>query len=259
MSGRIGLHGGGEYVAGDEPFLRLLLDAAAAAPNRAGGPVRIVIVPSAAARHQPAAAGRHGADAFARVARDAGIDVRTEVAGVVDATTAADPDLARHIGSADLVHLPGGDPDRVPGLLRGTAAGRALAAARRTGAVVAGASAGAMGLTDWTWTPDGVVPGLGLVRGIVVIPHFESIARERWEAVIEALALPRPVVERLAILGLDERTGVLSGPDGRGPWRVGGPGRARLERVGGRVEAEGRDGDELELPAELDGSASLDA
>jgi cyanophycinase-like exopeptidase len=256
MTGRIGLHGGGEYVAGDEPFLQLLLDAAAVAPTRqAGRPVRIAIVPAAAARQNPAAAGRHGADAFARVASDAAIDARIEVAGVVDAETADDPDLARLIGSADLVHLPGGDPDRVPGLLRGTAAGHAIAAARRAGAVVAGASAGAMGLTDWTWTPDGVVPGLGLVRGIVVIPHFESIARERWQGVIDGLALPRAVVDRLAILGLDERTGVLSASDGRGPWRVAGPGRARRERVGGRVEAEARDGDELELPAELDGSS----
>ena len=35
MSGPIGLHGGGEYLAGDEPFLDALLVAAARAAARA--------------------------------------------------------------------------------------------------------------------------------------------------------------------------------------------------------------------------------
>ena len=52
MSGPVALHGGGEFLAGDEPFLAALLDAAAPA---AGGdrPIRVAVVPTAAARGRP--------------------------------------------------------------------------------------------------------------------------------------------------------------------------------------------------------------
>jgi hypothetical protein len=80
-----------------------------------------------------------------------------------------------------------------------------------------------MALGEWTWTRAGGRPGLGVVRGLVVAPHFEGVARRRWEE--ERTALGRP---DLGILGLDERTGVLSagGAGSTTAWRVAGAGRA---------------------------------
>jgi len=49
---------------------------------------------------------------------------------------------------ADLVYLPGGDPDAVVEILAGTLAWRSVQAARSRGAAVAGASAGAMALGE---------------------------------------------------------------------------------------------------------------
>lgn len=233
--GPIGLHGGGEYLAGDEPFLRLLLDAAAVcaeararnAEVTAAGPddraIRIAIVPTAAARQRPELAGAHGVTAFRAIAVDRGLEVQPAVVPVVDRASAADPDLAATLAAADLIHLPGGDPEVVVAILERSAAWRSIAAARSRGAVVAGASAGAMALGEWTWTRSGGRAGLGVVRGLVVAPHFEGMARRRWEA--ERSALGRP---DLGILGLDERTGVLSeaGPGPATAWRVAGTGSA---------------------------------
>jgi cyanophycinase-like exopeptidase len=233
--GPIGLHGGGEFLAGDEPFLRLLLDAAASpAEERArasGGPaddplagaIRIAIVPAAAARQRPELAGAHGVAAFRAIAAERDRDARPEVVPITDRASAADPRLAARLAAADLIHLPGGDPDLVIAILEGTLAWRSIVTARARGAVVAGASAGAMALGEWTWTPAGGRPGLGLVRGLAVAPHFEGVPAERWRA--EREALPR---RDLGILGLAERTGVLSetGLGGSAAWRVAGPGTA---------------------------------
>ena len=155
MAGPVALHGGGEFLPGDEPFLRRLLDAASiAADARAGraAAIRVVVVPTAAARNNPDAASRFGTSAFQRVA-DGGRPVLIETARVVDAVSAEDPETVSRLSDADLIYLPGGDPDVIPTLLPASGAWRAMDAARQRGAVLAGASAGAMGLCQLTWTP----------------------------------------------------------------------------------------------------------
>jgi cyanophycinase-like exopeptidase len=256
LAGRVGLHGGAEFQPGDERFLARLLEAARPVaalrdasgiptPDDARGTVRLAIVPSAAAGHGPGAAGRFGADALTRVAAAAGFDVRVDVVEVVDAASADDRGLAATLAAADLVHLPGGDPALVPAILAGTAAWRAIVAARARGAVLAGASAGAMGLCDWTWTQGGVRRGLGVVHGLVVVPHFDTVPRDRWEGELEAAA-----AAGVGLLGLDERTGVLSEPtaDGAGSaWRVAGEGAAHWVDVGAHDPVDAGDGEVIVL------------
>jgi hypothetical protein len=208
MSGRVALHGGGEFLPGDEPFLRALLDAAAVAAGARGGPdeaVRVVVVPTAAARHNPDAASGFGSRAFERVGAELGRPLRVDAARVVDGTSADDPDAAASLDAADLIYLPGGDPDVIPSLLPGTAALRAIEAARRRGAVLAGASAGAMGLCAITWTPDGIRTGLGLVQGLVVFPHADA---EMWERQTSWFTMA--AAADVGVLGIGERTGVIS-------------------------------------------------
>ena len=220
MSGRIALHGGGEFLPGDEAFLDALLRAsaeAAAARGRAA-PMRIVVVPTAAARGRPDLAAAHGVEAFRRRAEATGIEVVLDVARVVDAATADDTALAEAIDDADLVYFPGGDPDLIPAIVAGSAAGHALRAAYEDGAVVGGASAGAMALAEWTWTPAGGVRGLGFVGGLAVFPHYDPAVRKRWQRNLAGVA-PSDV----GYLGLDERTGVIS--EGAG-WVVAGEGAA---------------------------------
>lgn len=240
MAGTIALHGGGEFLPGDEAFLRACLEAALAAARaqstarapagESGGDdvlaLRIAIVPTAAAGQRPELAARHGVEAFARVAAAAGIPVRPEAVMVVDPVSAASAKLSDRLARADLVHLPGGDPGRLLALLDGSVAWRAILETLARGGVLAGASAGAMVLAGWTWTPAGWRPGLGLVPCVVVVPHAERVALRGWAGTFGS-RVPAEA-EPVGRLGLDERTGVLgvAGQDDRRAWQVVGPGFA---------------------------------
>jgi cyanophycinase-like exopeptidase len=228
--GTIALHGGGEFQAGDEPFLDALLRAAVRdrddQPATARNALRIVVVPAAAARERPELAARHGVDAFERAGERLAVTVDAKPLLIVDQASAADPDLVGQLAGAELIYLPGGHPDLIPALLHGTAAWDAIMAASSRGAVVAGASAGAMGLADRTWTPFGWRDGLRMVPGLIVVPHFSSFDLRGWESAIAELD-----AAGLGRLGLDERTGVLSDGDGRS-WHVIGEGQVHWFPVG---------------------------
>lgn len=240
--GPIALHGGGEFLPGDERFLDELLDVATrAADDRAsqGGGIRVAILPTAASRGLPDRAAAFAVEAFEARARARGHPILVEVARVVDAASAADADVARVIAAADLIYLPGGDPDIVPGLLGPTAAGRALAAAHRRGAIVAGASAGAMVLADWSWTAQGGIPGLGFAPGLIVVPHYDEIRRIEWQGRLDSVAPPG-----VGYLGLDERTGVISDD---GSWRVAGEGAVYWFSPGASFPVVAHHGERIEL------------
>jgi cyanophycinase-like exopeptidase len=265
LSGPIGLHGGGEYQTGDEPFLDALLTAAAAGAldrsvserhvaGRGAGlaeaptPVRIVILPTAAARGQPMLAAANGHRAFRRRAEAIDLDIEIETAPVVDATSAADPATAAILAAADLIHLPGGDPDLIATVLQDSPALAAIRAAFERGAVVAGASAGAMALADWTWTARGGVRGLGLVRGLAVVPHYDDVRRSSWQETLDRLA-----PGGIGYLGLDERTGVISEPSAASSsdgtiWRVAGAGSVYWFARGESAPIVAGSGAEIRLP-----------
>jgi cyanophycinase-like exopeptidase len=245
--GPIALHGGGEFLPGDERFLDALLEVSGQASHERaqseGSPwegVRIAILPTAASRGSPDRVAAQAASAFEERARICGHPVRVDVARVVDATSADDPDVAEVIALADLAYLPGGDPDIIPALLASTGAGgRALAALHRRGAVIAGASAGAMALADWSWTSEGGIRGLGFVHGLIVVPHYDDVRRMAWQTGLEKVAPPG-----LGYLGLDERTGVIAVS---GRWRVAGEGAAYWFLPGISFPIIARHGDVLEL------------
>jgi cyanophycinase len=168
------------------------------------------------------------------------------VARVVDSSSAVDPAAVKRLAHADLIHLPGGDPDLVPGTLAGSPALAAIEQAWRRGAVIAGASAGAMGLAEWTWTPGGGIRGLGLVRGLAVVPHYDDIRRTAWQETLDGLA-----PGGIGYLGLDERTGVICRPAGANArdGQVAGAGAAYWFARGALEPVIGHDGDVLRLPA----------
>jgi cyanophycinase len=206
----------------------------AAAVEAASGAVpRIVLVPTAAARHRPGAAVAQGERSFLAAARRAGVVVEVGAALVVDAAGAADPGDVARLGAAHLIHLPGGDPDLLPSVLRGSPAWAAILRAYAAGACVAGASAGAMALADRLWTQHGPMDGLGLVPGVAVLPHFDASRLATWRRAVDPDG-------RLAWLGLDERTMVIGRPGA--PWLVAGAGLARVIGPTGQSTAAGHGG-----------------
>ena len=223
MSGPVALHGGAEFLPGDEPFLAALLELAAARVG-AGRSIRIAIATTAAARGRPDLAAATGVAAFERVAAVLGLDIDAGEVRVVDAPSAEDADLATRLEQADVIHFPGGEPDLIPAILPGTAAWTAVRRAHDAGAVLAGASAGAMGLATWCWTQTGGAPGLDVVPGLLVVPHADPA---RWSDALERFGSWAP--PGLGALGLGEQTGVIAQDVTVNPisWRVVGPGEVR--------------------------------
>jgi len=211
---------------------------------RADGLVRVVIVPTAAARGRLDLAASNGVAAVRRVAAAAGIPASVGAVRVVDPASAADASLAELLAAATLIHLPGGDPDIIPTLYPGSAAWTAIERARAGGAVLAGASAGAMALAAWTWTPGGGIPGLGVVTGIGVAPHADAAS---WEQAVARYGAAVP--PDLGFIGLAERTAVIVPAGDRVPWQVVGEGEVRwltaAARAGGETPLVIRDGESI--------------
>lgn len=248
MSGPVSLHGGGEFLPGDEEFLAALLGRAVGRAER-GRPIRVAVVPTAAARGRPDLAGANGVAAFERVGAASGVDVVASAVPIVSRATAADAGFAAELAAADVIHFPGGDPDLIPTIMPGTAAWAAVSDAHAAGAVLAGASAGAMAFGPWTWTPGGGMAGLHVVRGFVVVPHALEAT---WAATIERFAAWAP--EGLGALGLSEQTGVIEERVRPGSltikWRVVGPGEALwlADPVGGGETVVARSGKGISTP-----------
>jgi cyanophycinase-like exopeptidase len=243
VTGLLALHGGGEYVTGDEAAMDALLGAAVEAAGREGPGVvpRIVLVPTAAARQRPQAAASHGERAFAAAAARAGVPVEIGVAGVLSRVDAADPRAVAPLESAHLVHFPGGDPDLIPSVFRDSPAWAAIRRAYATGTVVAGASAGAMAIAGRCWTPSGAVDGLGLLPGYAVLPHFAPGRLRGWRSAVEGDG-----GAAVAWLGIDEQTLVIGRPGGS--WRVAGRGRVHVLGPDGVELAAAGDGEAITIP-----------
>jgi cyanophycinase-like exopeptidase len=220
LNGLVALHGGGEYVTGDEAAMDALV---AAARDAAGATTaRIVVVPTAVAHHRPDLAVANAERAFAAAATRAGTAITVTTAHLLFRRAAEAPDAAtlRALATAHLVHFPGGDPELLPTVLRDTPAWAAMLEAHAAGACIAGASAGAMALGERCWTRGGAVDGLGLVPRMAVLPHYDSGRLAAWRAATERSGKP------LTWLGLDEQTLVIGRPGE--PWTVAGAGCAHV-------------------------------
>ncbi len=186
------LQGGAEFGPACAPMDAEVL-------RRADGPVVVVALAAAAGVEH-----RTAADDGVRHLRSLG------AADVVAAPDAREQPAAalELLRSARLVVLPGGSPSRLLEALRSTGVDAVLTALVDSGGVVSGSSAGAMVLGGWTVLPDrpgpAVVPALGLVPDVVVLPHWTGSGRADWLRAVDA-AVPAATV----LLGLPEQSGVL--------------------------------------------------
>jgi cyanophycinase len=214
MSGVLCLNGGDEFHPGNEPQDGLLRDAAAGRPA--------LIVATAAADH-PELAVATAQRWFDRLGLPV-VELRARTRG--EAMSAAG---ASEAAAAGLFYLVGGDPGRVVRVLLGSAVWEAMVSAWLAGAALAGSSAGAMAMCEWTLLRH-AFPGhtrrrpdaaLSLVRGTAVLPHYNTFG-ERWiPSAQETLGADA------VLLGLDERTAALHKD---GAWMAMGAGVVTLVR-----------------------------
>lgn len=165
------------------------------------------------------------------------LGVAQVVLPVVDRASADDPAIASLVVGAGLVYLSGGNPRFLADTLRGSAVWAAVEDAWRGGAALAGCSAGAMAMAaevpDVFAMSSESVPGLGVVPGLAVIPHFDRLGARLLQAAGQLDDRGGAVR-----LGIDEGTAVVGGPTS---WRVLGRqsawvlGDARVEHPAGSV------------------------
>ena len=211
MNGPIALVGGDEFRAGCEDMDRAILDASGT-PSPS-----LLVLPTAAARENPARAAQNGVRHFAALGADAASLM------ALDSAHANDAALLAPLDAADVIYLTGGSPAHLLDVVSGSLLLAKLLDAHRRGAVLAGSSAGAMVLGEWMRFR-GWRRALNVVPGIAVLPHHE---RADPDAVSAELADTAP--NGVAALGIDAKTGVLGDP---GRWRVVGEGRVTLYRSG---------------------------
>lgn len=205
--GTLALVGGDEWHPGCEFDADLLA---------ASGGDEVLVVPTAAAYEHP----QKAVDAATAWFASLGGKVRGLM--VLGRTDAQDADNARQVRDSRFVYMGGGSPLHLRSVLKASALWEALLGAWREGAVVAGASAGAMVLTDPMVDPRGgaLTVGLGMVEQLAVIPHF---GQESAQKVHRSIALAAPGI---AVVGIPERTALIRHPDGS--WRAAGEGEVQV-------------------------------
>lgn len=169
---------------------------------------------------RPDRAAANGASHFRRLATHA------EAVMVTTTATAADTRILDQIGKLDFAYFAGGEPLYLAQTLAGSSVWAALAGRWRDAMGMGGSSAGAMALCQAIYLRDQWAEGLGLIQGVVALPHFnrrDAAAAERAR---------RAVSERgLVGLGIDESTALVWTPDSG--WRVAGLGRVRVLTASG--------------------------
>ena len=230
MSGVIALVGAGEFLEGMADVDRYLIQ------RVADPPARVAVVPTAAGQEDVLSWTNMGVPHFRRLGAEA------EPVFVVDQKTAGDAEMAAAIRRCNFVYLSGGSPGYLLESFRESRVWEAIREIHGRGGVLAGCSAGAMvlgGMTrvrragappgppdpaTWTWAP-----GLGLLPGLVVAPHFNRMTPDRLQGFIQGAPAG------LVTLGVDEHTAAVG--DGR-QWTVMGRGGVSVIRGGQAVRYE---------------------
>ncbi|MGZ4189373.1 MAG: Type 1 glutamine amidotransferase-like domain-containing protein [Actinomycetota bacterium] len=230
LHSRIGLVGSGEFTAAMVEIDREILAMIGPKP-------KVVVLPTAAAGEDPEDWALRGVEHFYRLgARSVGLMVLAR-------EHAEDPENVHIVEEADLLYISGGKTARLLEALEGSPLWRGFLLARAAGAWLLGSSAGAMALGDWALvhrpedghgTPTLWTPGLGMLQGYAVVPHYD-----RWQ---EAERLVGEIAGACSVFGIDEDTAVLL-DEGRG--RVAGKGGARIFRAG--AESRYASGDEFRV------------
>ena len=203
--GLVGLVGGDEFRGPARAFDRLLLSLASRTP------ASVAILPTAAASDEnPYLAAAHGVKHFERLGAE------PFPVNIHDGATANDDTIVDELRRADVVYFSGGNPSHLLASLKDSAAWACLLDLVQQGAIIAGSSAGAMVFGERMHYRRQDVAGLGLVPGVVVLPHFERAHEER------AAQLQASLSPGLTLLGIAGATGCVLHD---GEWLVEGPGQ----------------------------------
>jgi cyanophycinase len=167
------------------------------------GRAEVLVLPTAAAYEHPQRAVETARRWFA------GFGATVDGLMVLSRRDAMEEAAAARLGDARFIYLSGGSPMHLRSVLKDTPAWEAVVAAWRSGAVLAGSSAGAMVLGDSMVDPRGgaLTLGLGLLERIAVMPHYNEWSEEKAHRTVQL------ATGHLRIAAIDERTALIRRPD----------------------------------------------
>ncbi len=208
LSGTLALVGGDEWTDGCSFDATLLADSRG---------TDVLVLPTAAAYQHPERVVLRAAEWFGP------LGAQVEGLMVVDRASAEDPGMAATIAKARFIYLAGGSPLHLRAVLKKSAVYEGIKQAFSAGAVVAGAGAGAMVLTDPMVDPRGgaLTLGLGLVDKLTVVPHFGDEHDDAHGQKLERTVAMAPAT--LPVVALPARTALIK--EGTGAWRYEGVGQ----------------------------------
>lgn len=207
VQGTLVIVGGAEKKEGECVILRTFLELAG------GADARIIVLTTATL--EPQETGRLYTEIFARLGTR-----NVTACHVNDRLVAQDPAQVKALADSTGIFFTGGDQLRITTILGGTPLEEALFARYRSGAVVAGTSAGASAMSDLmivegesddTPTPRTLrmAPGVGLLEEVVIDQHFAQ--RGRIGRLLMAVSQNPYVLG----VGLDEDTAIVVSPEAR--------------------------------------------
>jgi cyanophycinase-like exopeptidase len=238
MTAQLALIGGEEFSEGFEAVHASLL------ADLGGGDRRVVYLPTAAADDGPETVGHWCALAYEKLSA---LGAVVETPRVVDAASANDEHHAQRVAEADWVYLGGGYAHVAQRILQGTRVLAALDTAKARGALITGASAGAMWMgaqsivitpellaeigrvwetgapPDWDPPAPPLTEGLGWMPQVICAPHFDRPwFSRRW---LNRGLLP----DGFTLIGIDEQTALVKS-SANGGWEVRGRGAVAVIR-----------------------------
>jgi len=201
----------------------------------------------------PTAAANDGADTvehWCSLARGklSALGAIVETPRVIDRESANDPHYAQQVAEADWIYLGGGYAHVALPILQGTKVMDAIQSAKERGALISGASAGAMMMgmqamiitpelledvgkywetgapPDWDPPVPPLIEGLGWLNGKIIAPHFDRPWFSRkW---LDSDTFNTGIT----LIGIDEYTALIA-LDPSGTWEVRGRGSVTLHRT----------------------------
>ncbi len=234
MNGSLALVGSGEYLPAMAQFENSLFDDGVKNGKR---PIYVQI---------PTAAGKESADRLEYwkqlgKAQADRLGVDSIFLPIFDRDDAYNPEYATLIHNSALMYMSGGDPHHLAETLMNTPLWNAMQENWRTGASLAGCSAGAMVLSshipNFRLLKKSPTAGLNLLPEIRIIPHFNKFFKWIPESAAKVLL---HVPDDSVLIGVDEMTAIVK-RSGDEHWVV--VGEARVHVLKGMPDQQLGDGE----------------
>ncbi len=221
MLGSLALVGSGEFLPIMADFDKSLIDDGV----KNGKAPLYVQIPTAAGQENP-----ERLDYCVHLGRTQAelMKVEPHFLPIFNRNDAHNPEFVNQINNSALMYMSGGDPHYLAETLINTPAWKAIENNWRTGASLAGCSAGAMAMSahipNFRFTKREPTPGLNLLPTIRVIPHFNQFCRWTPDSAAKGL-LHAP--ENTFLIGIDELTALVK-RSGEENWLVHGEAKVHI-------------------------------